>query len=40
MSIARDIRSYLKYMFKVALQEMLKAELGYSKGDRQNKHME
>lgn len=38
---AKDIQSYLKDLFKDAVQEMLEAELeaslGYSKGDRENK---
>lgn len=36
-----DLHSYLKVMFKDALQEILEAELeaelGYSKGDKKNK---
>lgn len=41
LKTAGDLHSYLKDMFKNALQEMLEVELdsklGYSKGDRQNK---
>ncbi len=41
LKTAGDLHSYLKYMFKDALQEMLEAELemelGYSKGDKKNK---
>ncbi|SCL85466.1 hypothetical protein PP176A_0873 [Sporanaerobacter sp. PP17-6a] len=34
LKTARDLHSYLKDMFKDALQEMLEAELEYSKGDK------
>lgn len=41
LETAGDLHSYLKYMFKDVLQEMLEAELevelGYSKGDKKNK---
>lgn len=41
LKTADDLHSYLKYMFKDALQEMLEAELemelGYAKGDKKNK---
>lgn len=41
LKTAGDLQSYLKNMFKDALQEMLEAELevelGYSKGDKKNK---
>lgn len=44
LKTAGDLHSYLKYMFKDALQEMLEAELevelGYSKGDKKNKQTE
>ncbi|MTI65931.1 MAG: IS256 family transposase [Firmicutes bacterium] len=42
LKTADDLHSYLKNMFKDALQEMLEAELdielGYSKGDKKNKN--
>lgn len=44
LKTAGDLHSYLKDMFKDALQEMLEAEpeteLGYSKGDKKNKQTE
>lgn len=42
LKTANDLHSYLREMFKDALQEMLEAELevelGHVKGDKKNKH--